>query len=172
MANDFFPTYSPGLRVVNSVGTVLYGPTLLDVPHAGLSNGVVLASARVEAQPELLGTWTTFGFAHRWRLLGYRYSVVLRFALMESSPGITKYGLDLIRYYYDAGLTSESFAALQFNLYASNAVNGSPWRGVYPTTAWNPVPVGGKQVTGHEMTLNLQGRDLISSVGNWGDQLW
>lgn len=167
MANVFVQ-YTPALRTVNSGGTVIAGPT--DLYLARTSLGIWLADTRVEYVPEMLGEWLTYSYGTRWRLLGYRPKVTLSFALLETDTTTSAYGLDLLLSYYTAGLASETYAALQFNLFS--AVYGSSWRGVIPKSPWAPTPAQGKQLTGHELTLDLVCTDLVSSPGAFRQGKW
>lgn len=167
MAN-IFVQYTPALRLVNSGGTVTLGPT--DLYGARTSLGIWLASTSVEYVPEMLGSWLTYSYGTRWRMLGYRPKISLSFALLETDTTTSGYGLDLLLAYYSGGLASEAYAGLQFNLFS--AVYGSSWRGVIPRNTWAPKPVQGKQYHGHEMTLDLECTSLVSSVGAFRSGAW
>jgi hypothetical protein len=58
---------------------------------------------------------------------------------------------------------------LQFNLYQNSS---AIWRGMLPTTPWNPRPVRGKQRIGFELSLGLEARDLVSAPGDWTALTW
>jgi len=163
-----FPAYRPALRVVDSVGGVLYGPTPLYQPDSA-ALGITTARTRVEYVPELLGEWLSYSYRYRWRKLGYRPSVTLSFALLESDPARIGYGLSLIYGYYTAALASETYAALQFNLYS---LTSTDWRGMMPKSSWNPSPAQGKQAHGHELELSLTATDLIATPGDWTLSQW
>lgn len=158
-----YPTFRPALRVVNSGGGVTLGPLALYQPN---SQGIFLASTRVEYVPELLGPWLNLAYSQRLRLLGYRPRVELDFALLQvdgASAGA------LLYQFYVAAFSSDTFAPLQFNLYSTGS---TVWRGVFPTTPWNPRPVGGKERLGFEFAVTLEARDLISAPGDWTAGTW
>lgn len=169
MSNGFVQ-YRPAIRLVNSVGAVTAGPTVLYQPTASSSYGIWLKSARVEYQPELLGPWMSFGYAKRWRKLGYRPHVSLDFALLETDNTSTAYGLDLLLSYYNGGVSSETFGSLQFNLFSTSG--SSPWRSFVPESAWAPQPAQGKQFSGHTLTMDLSAVELITDPGWYGQSTW
>lgn len=157
-----YPTFKPALRIVNSTGGVIAGPLNLYQPNA---QGIV-CDASVEYVPELLGPWLNLAYQQRWKLLGYRPRVTLDFPLLVvdgASAGA------LLYQYYVAGMGSETYAGLQFNLYS---VASTAWRGMIPVTPWNPRHVKGRQRIGWELALTLEARDLISAPGDWTAQTW
>ncbi len=174
----YFPTFAPALRTVDSVGNVIRGPHAL-TPQAGVTdgltgliNGVLLArGAAVTYATEIYGPFTYTNYDEAPSLIGFRALVELEFSLigMNSAwaPGTQGFGL-LLAYYLDA-FTSDQYAALQFNLYRQSGT----WRGVYPTSSWNPKPAGDKQPSGYfEMTMSLRARSLIAAPGDFSAFEW
>lgn len=158
-----FPTFKPALRIVNSGGSVISGPLALYQPN---TQGIFLRSAECEYVPELIGPWMNLAYGQRWKLLGYRPRVTLSFPLLQVDGAS---GAALMYQYYVAGLSGESFAALQFNLfYGDSAI----WRGMFPTTPWNPRVANGRQRVGYEIDITLDARDLISAPGDWSARTW
>lgn len=157
-----FPTFKPALRIVNSTGGVLAGPQILYQPN---SQGL-FCDTSCEYVPEFLGPWMNLSYSTRWRLLGYRPLVSLHFALatVDGASGFAN-----LFQYYVAGVASETYAALQFNLYSASS---SVWRGMTVTTSWAPKPARGKQRAGFEMDMTLEARDLISAPGDWSSSVW
>lgn len=157
-----YPTFRPALRLVNSSGSVTAGPLALSLPNA---QGIH-CNASVEYVPEFLGPWLNLSYQQRWRLLGYRPQVTLEFPLLVvdgASAGA------LLYQYYVAGAASETYAALQFNLFnGSSAV----WRGMLLTSPWAPRHANGKQRVGWELTLTMEARDLITAPGDWTALTW
>jgi len=158
-----FPTFRPAIRLVDSVGSVLIGPLRLWQPNA---QGVFLRESRIEYAPELLGPYMNLQYAKRWRLLGYRPAVSLDFICLNAETG-TAFA-NLYQYFVGA-MASETYAALQFNLYEQTS---GVWRGMIPTTPWAPRPCGGKQRVGFELSFGLEARDLISTPGDWTSLTW
>lgn len=161
----YFP-FRPALRTVNSVGAVVAGPLRLWQPSAA-SAGLVLRSCSVEYPPELLGPYMNTGYALQWRLLGYRPQVELVFPVVIADGAS---GFAQLLSYYVAGLASESYAALQFNLYETSC---NVWRGMLPSESWAPRPMSGKWATGYECGMTLRARDLVTgSPGDWTAGTW
>ncbi len=158
-----FPTFRPALRTVNSSGAVTAGPLALSQPNA---QGIYLGSAACEYVPELLGPWPNLAYQTRWKLLGYRVRVTLDFPLAVTD-GLS--GFANLYSYYVAGLTGESFAALEFNLFYGDSAT---WRGMVTQSPWSPRPAQGKQRAGYELSIQLEARDLIAAPGNWTNKEW
>lgn len=153
---------TPALRIVNSTGNVLVGPQILYQPNA---QGIY-CTAEVEYVPEMLGPWMNLAYQQRWKLLGYRPRVTLEFPIVMAS-GYS--GMANLYQYYVAGLTGESFAALEFNLRASTC---NVWRGMVPTTPWAPKPARGKERQGYELSITLDARNLIAAPGDATTGTW
>lgn len=158
-----FPTFKPALRIVNSTGSVTAGPLALSQPNA---QGIYLSAVSVEYVPEMLGPWLNLAYQQRWKLLGYRPMVTLDFplAVVDGRSGFAN-----LYSYYVAGLTGESFAALQFNLYSDTS---AVWRGMVTKSPWAPKPAQGKQRAGYELSIQLEARDLIAGPGSWANGEW
>lgn len=159
-----FYKFKPALRLVNSSGGVIAGPLKLWMPDS-LSQGILLGSSVPRYAPEVI-SYQNLSYADRWRLLGYRPEVDLVFPAVLADGAS---GYALLHSYYFAGLQSGTFAALQFNLYHDTS---SVWRGMYPTSAWEPKPIGGKQRSGYEITISLRARDLIAAPGDFTNGGW
>lgn len=159
-----FYKFKPAIRLVNSSGTVTAGPLKLWLPDA-LNQGIYLESSVPRYPPELIN-YTNLAWGERWKLLGYRPEVDLNFAALIADSAS---GFALIQSYFTGALASETFAALQFNAFHDTC---TVWRGMYPTTAWDPRPVGGKQRIGYVVTVGLRARDLIAAPGDWSAGTW
>lgn len=154
--------FHPGLRTVTSGGVVILGPYSLfndtmsaygfDPPDANV------IYTKVEK------SWENYSWSIVRRLYGYRPSITLRFSLIDGGPAILKGLQDL----FVAGAASETYAALQFNLYADGA---GAWRGVFPESDWEPKKAGGKH-GGWELDVTLTCRDLIAAPGDWSAGTW
>jgi hypothetical protein len=158
-----FPNFTPALRNVNASGAVTLGPTILYQPNP---QGIYCSEAACDYAPELLGPWPNLQYSIRWRLLGYRPIVTLRFPMLLADGGSA---MALLYQHYIAGLSGETFAALQFNLFYGASLT---WRGMRPTSGWNPRPAQGKQRAGYEIDLSLEARDLIAAPGDWTAKNW
>jgi hypothetical protein len=155
---------TPALRLVNSSGAVIAGPLSLYQP-AALTQGII-CTADCKYPPELLGPWHNLAYQTRLTLLGYRPSVSLSFPLLAADGAS---GMALLYQYYTGAFAAGYYAALQFNLFSTTC---SVWRGMFPTSAWEPRPLGGKQRTGYELDLTLEARDLINAPGDWTAGTW
>lgn len=162
--------YSPALRTVNVVGNPVRGP--LDLRIVQSSPLLIVANVLPpEYAAENQSDWLDFNYSKRWDPLGVRVIVRIQFsALFVSDPSS---GLSLIQSYWEDGVNSGSFAALQFNLFYLNP--SSAWRGIYPTTPWNPTLHGSKETssTGYEYTFEAVGVDVLPvPVGRMHNQTW
>lgn len=153
----FYPR-RPALRLVNSSGAVVAGPLKLWLPDS--MNQGIICTASVRYTPELLGPYPNTSYQERWRVLGYRPEIDLRFPAVLADGAS---GAALLLSYFTASLASETFAALQFNLFHDTS---AVWRGVYPTSGWEPRPLGGKDRLGYEMEWSLRARDLVAAPGD------
>lgn len=153
--------FTPALRLVNSSGGVISGPLKLWLPD-GEAQGIYLESATPRYAHELLGPYTNTRYTERWRLLGYRPEVELVFsALRADLPGYS-----LVLGYWSAALAGGTYAALQFNAFHDTC---NVWRGMYPTTPWDPRPIAGKQGIGYSVTVGLRAAALIEAPATAGD---
>lgn len=159
-----FYKFKPAIRLVNSSGAVIAGPLKLWMPDS-LSQGIYLESSVPRYAPEII-QYSNLSYAERWRLLGYRPEVDLVFpaVLADGASGAAQ-----LYQYFVGALASGTYAALQFNAYHDT---GGPWRGMYPTSAWEPKPIGGKQRLGYSLTISLRARDLIAAPGDWSAGTW
>lgn len=160
-----FYKFKPALRLVSQSGSPIAGPLKLWLPEA-LNQGIYLESATPRYAPEFLGPYQNNSYAERWTLLGYRALVDLVFPAVLAD-GFSGYAL--LQSYFTGALSSGSYAALQFNAFHDTS---TVWRGMYPTTEWNPVPIGGKQRAGYSVTISLRARDLITAPGDWSAGTW
>lgn len=160
-----FYKFRPALRLINASGGVIAGPLALYLPDSG-SQGIYLGSTECEYTPELLGPWLNTSYTTRLTLLGYRPRVTLGFALLLADGAS---GMANLYQYYVGAFNGAGYAALQFNLFYGLSAS---WRGMFPTTPWNPRPARGKQRLGYELELTLEGRDLLSGVGDWTMGQW
>jgi len=156
--------FHPALRTVTSSGTVLTGPFTL-WGDSMATYGITLPTATV-TYPKTEQSWENWQYSVVRRLYGYRPAITLSFPLIDGSATVLKQLQDL----FTAGAGSETYAALQFNLFAASGESGA-WRGVFPTTDWDPRRAGGKQGA-WELELGLECRDLISAPGDWTVSLW
>ena len=159
-----FYKFKPALRLVNSAGTVIAGPLKLWLPDS-LSQGIYLDSSVPRYAPELL-QYSNLAYSERWRLLGYRPEVDLVFPAIVADGAS---GYALLHSYYFGALQGGTYAALQFNAFHDTC---AVWRGMYPTSAWEPKPIGGKQRSGYALTISLRARDLIAAPVDWSTGAW
>lgn len=159
-----FYKFRPAIRLVNSTGAVVAGPLKLWLPDS-LNQGIILESSVPRYAPEIL-QYSNLAYSERWRLLGYRPEVDLVFSavLADGASGYAN-----LHSYYLGALASGTYAALQFNAFHDSS---SVWRGMYPTSGWDPKPIGGKQRSGYEVTISLRARDLIAAPGDWTAGTW
>lgn len=152
--------FTPALRLVNSSGGVISGPLKLWLPD-GEAQGIYLESATPRYAHELLGPYTNTAYTERWRLLGFRPEVDLVFlALRADLPGYA-----LVLGYWSAALAGGTYPALQFNAFHDTC---NVWRGMYPTTPWDPRPIAGKQGHGYSVTVSLRAAALIAAPATPG----
>lgn len=152
-----FPTFVPGLRSVNSGGGVTRGPFNL-TPLAGRSNGFSVVDCRPpEYVPEYQVEYLNLAYTERWTLLGVRPIVRMEFILVDVGAG--DFGLTLLRKLWEDGISSQTFAGLQFNLYMSNPA--SQWRGIRPVVPWNLREAGGKQTRGFSWSFEARCTSLL-----------
>lgn len=171
---SYFPTATPALRVVDSVGAVVRGPFRF-APKYGLAlTGTWLGSWDVSYAPELVGPWTNLAFEKHLRFLGYRAAIKLSFAAAECDQALGDWGLSLLQRLHGDAFASDVYAPLQFNLFEefANPPVSSSWRAVYPTSAWNPRKLDGKSVRGFVVDLELESRSLIPIPGRWAEFRW
>lgn len=159
-----FFKFKPAIRLVNSSGAVTAGPLKLWMPDS-LNQGIYLESSVPRYAPELI-QYSNLAYSERWRLLGYRPEVDLAFGAVLADGAS---GLALLHSYYFAALASGTYAALQFNLYSESC---NVWRGMTPTSAWEPRLLGGKQRAGYTLTISLRARDLIAAPAGWDTGTW
>lgn len=184
--------FNPALRLVNSSGVQIAGRYELAVSSftafSGPNWGVYLGRTDVSYTPEMIGPMDFANWRRAGYLLGYRANITLEFPLVEQNPASAQsFGLGLLMKLFNEGLKSgPSYCALQFNLFCDNAAGvvsppfpatPSPWRGVYPTSTWNPTWAGGKQqANGFTLTLTLETPDLIETTapgpGLWTTRTW
>lgn len=159
-----FYKFRPAIRLVNSTGAVVAGPLKLWMPDS-LNQGIILESSVPRYAPEIL-QYSNLAYSERWRLLGYRPEVDLVFSavLADGASGYAN-----LHSYYLGALASGTYAALQFNAFHDSS---SVWRGMYPTSGWDPKPIGGKQRSGYAVTISLRARDLITTPGSWDAGTW
>lgn len=170
-----YPAFRPALRTVNSAGVQVRAPLDLYSKYGSIStNGWYLQGWDVDYVPELLGEWMNTSYEVRWRLLGLRPMVNLRFACILTDPAAGDYGLTLLRKLITEGLSSETYAALQFNLFYNGAFTTAAWRGFRPASPINARKVAGKDGTFFEMDMDLKGRDLLppDTVIDWAIGKW
>ena len=152
--------FTPALRLVNSSGSVIAGPLKLWLPDSE-TQGIYLESSTPRYAHELLGPYTNTAYTERWRLLGFRPEVDLVFsALRADLPGYA-----LVLGYWSAALAGGTYAALQFNAFHDTC---NVWRGMYPTTPWDPRPIAGKQGHGYSVTVSLRAAALIAAPATPG----
>ena len=159
-----FFKFKPAIRLVNSSGGVIDGPLKLWLPDS-LNQGIYLESSVPRYPPEVI-QYSNLAYAERWRLLGYRPEVDLVFPAVVADGAS---GHALLHSYYAASLAGGTYAALQFNAFHDTC---TVWRGMYPTSAWDPKPIGSKQRTGYSVTISLRARDLIATPGDWTAGTW
>ena len=173
-------TFAPSIRSVTSAGAQILRLDLR--PDLVQQDGINLASTSVTYTPEMLGPWMNYSYSQRWKFLGYRVNVSLRFDLIVPQNNSTK-ALRAMLAILRAGWESQTFAGCQFNLFADFTASGGgtvyaadatnrPWRGMLVKSAWSPRPAGGKQTVGYEMTVDLESRDLIAAPGDWELAYW
>lgn len=178
-----FPTFRPGLRLVDSSGTPLAGFSNLAIsvtdgayqpgnPGAGL--GLCLRRCRVAYVPEIEAAFD-LNYIERWRILGFRPEIVLDFSMIECNNATSndQFGLKLLRYLWQSGVSSQTYAALQFNLYGFNG--SSPWRGVRPMNPFDPKPAEDREVYGFTWSMQLRCTSLSTtsaSTSRWEDSKW
>ena len=116
----------------------------------------------------MLGPYMNNVYTERWTLLGFRPEVDLVFSALRADMS----GYSYILGYWLASLAGGTYAALQFNAFHDTC---NVWRGMYPTTAWDPRPIAGKQGVGYAVTVGLRAAALIAapavpndfSLGSW-----
>jgi len=168
-----FPTFAPALRYrqggIDLNTNVLYG-------KAGADQGIFLQSVRVNYVPELFGPFLFADFHQAPSLVGYRAQISLDFSMLETenSPSDNSYlGLKLIHYFFKRSLQYDSANdGVYFNLASDNVL--SPWRLIYPSCSFAPVPVADKQVRGVELKLEFYTRELLGTdqIGYWEHRQW
>lgn len=156
--------FKPALRSVNSSGIVTYGPTPL---YQQNSEGIYLEKMDLTYAEEKLGVWSNLSYSARWRHLGVRPMVTLSIKTVNAS----KTGLSTLLRHWQDGITSETYAGLQFTAFY-DGVLADVWRGMVPTNGWEPKPIEGKWGPGYEVTLELSARDLITAPGDWRLRQW
>ena len=159
-----FYKFSPAIRLVDAGGAQIMGPLRLHLPSSE-AQGIFLTSGTPKYPVELLGPYMNSDYEERWIFLGYRPEVELVFDLVHAD----KSGLANLLTYFDAGIKSGTYAALQFNAFFDTC---TVWRGMYPADAWAPRPAKGRQRIGYELTIALRARDLITTPGDFSIGTW
>ena len=159
-----FFKFKQAIRLVNSTGTIIAGPLKLWLPDSE-AQGIYLTSGTPKYAPEFLGPYMNSAWEERWVFLGYRPHVDLVVDLARSDLS----GLANLLSYFNAAVRSETYCALEFNAFHDTS---GTWRGMYPTSDWEPRPARDKQRIGYELTIALRAKALIDSPGDWSAGVW
>jgi hypothetical protein len=176
MAQDF-PIYAPAFRLRagpngtgTNIGTLTLTPT---VDRGTMQYGFLLDSVDPDYTPELLGPWLNSSWGRRWRLLGVRVSLDMKWALLieDLTGDAGKSGLSRMRDFTLWSLDRVSYF-VSFNLFSDNA--NSAWRDVRVTSPFSPKKAGGKQTLGFTLDMTLETVDLVqpSNIGYFKDRTW
>ena len=156
-----FPTLHPAFKSVSSDGSTYRSPVILYQPN---TVGIYLDRCRVEYVPELLGPYMNLSYSQRWRLLGYRIAVSMAFSFLDATAFS---GLSVLRTFYTDGLSSESYAKLQFSMWYPDTPD---WIGIRPTGSFSPRPAQDRQGSGWQLELAFESVDLRATVGDWNSK--
>lgn len=159
-----FFKFRQAIRLVDASGNVIMGPLRLWLPDSD-AQGIILASGTPKYAPEFIGPYLNAAYEERWVYLGLRPHVDLTFDVVQAD----KSGFANLHAYFMAALASGTYCALQFNAFHETS---DTWRGMYPTSEWNPVPMRGKQRIGYEVTISLRAKSLIAAAGDWSSGTW
>ncbi len=160
-----FHRFKPAIRLVTSAGAVLAGPLKLWLPDSDTQQGILLNGATPRyAREEIV--YTNLAWETRKKFIGFRPEVDLVFDLATSDG---KSGFANLFQYYNAAVRSDTYCALEFNAFHDTC---AVWRGVFPESDWEPVPVLGKQRVGYALTVTLRAKALIQSPGDWSAGTW
>jgi len=159
-----FYRFKPAIRLVNSAGAVIAGPLKLWLPDSD-AQGIILNGSTPRYPREEI-VYVNLAWETRKKFLGFRPEVDLVFDLVTADG---KSGFANLFMYYNAAVRSETYCALEFNAYAETC---NVWRGMFPESDWEPVPVLGKQRTGYALTVTLRAKALVNSFGDASAGTW